>query len=186
MGRTADEIISYVSDAAAFLTGNPFLAVAGNSLGAGDAAISGRNKDALSMGLGAVTAGVAPAIGNAAENIVDPILQASPLDSATADLASNLVQGAGSLAGGAAASQAIEPGLASLLGISQPSTPASAPTTMKTVTSSGSGGAGAGGPPGGLSISGSTAPNVQPWVGQNSSSTGGSTQNASQQQTKGI
>lgn len=179
MGRSIDELIAYASDAAALVFG-PEVAIAGNTLAATDAGVSGRGKDALGFGLSAATAGLAGPAGEAVRGVVDPIIQASPLDDAAANLASDLVAGAGA-AVPSLASGALQPGLAKILGINQSAPPAgpvtSAAPTAKPVGAGGGAGPGVGG--GGLDIQGGTAPQIYPYVKQPS---GGSSQGSGQQQ----
>lgn len=134
----------------------------------------------LGAGASGAGAGIDPLGAGVGEGVISPeqALAASAGASATSPLAKD--------AGNQLASQVIEPGLASALGISQPSAPTAAPTTPR---STGSGGAGPGAPPGGLAIDGSTAPNIYPWAGASSPlnqalstiSSGGGTQTQPQQ-----
>lgn len=158
-----------------------------NLIGAGSgigAATSGLGETSLLNPLGGTGGG--SLVGNAAGDVADKAIGASGLGSGAADLASNLVRGVGTVAqdvGTQAAAPAIlDPILQRTLGISQGGAPPTTPTqNMSPKTTGGGGGAGPSSGPGGLNISGGTAPQIYPYTKQSS---GGST--GAQPQARGI
>ena len=189
MGRSFDELLSYVSDAAALLTGNPLLAVAGNAGASADSAIGGRGKDAVGFGVNAAGAELGNVLGQAGAqagsaaagqsgeglNLASQVTGQTPgfLATHAADPLTSALSTIGSAAGtvgGYAGAQELASPLSKILGVSSGGAPSAAAATAPTSSSGGGGGAGPGGAPGGLDIKGTTAPSVYPWVSAGSGS----------------
>ena len=126
----------------------------------------------------------------AAGNVADSALGASGASSGVADLASNLVRGVGSavqdVGVSAAAPAVLDPILQRTLGISQGGgTPPPTTSLAPPVKAGTGGGAGPSAGPGGLNVTGGTAPQIYPYTKQSSggANIGGP---SAQQQPKGI
>jgi len=172
MGKGFDEILTIVSDVAAFIPGMQWAPLAADAVVATDE--MAHHKSPLGAVLSAVGnvagQGLGSVLGNVGGNIAGGV-------------GKEIGQVAGQVAGDVGAPKLLEPGLARMLGVNNtpPPTPSAnlAPTKMGQ-----SSGASAGGAPGGLNISGSTAPNIGPWATGGASQPSGSP--LAQSQQKGI
>jgi hypothetical protein len=181
MGKDIDQLLSVGGDILGFVPGFQWAPMLGNAISSADEISRGdfltpilqnvvgpmAGKAAGQLGGEAVSAATGSALPTA-----EGLNLASQVTGQSSDFlmkhaynpAEALGSAAASSAGSMGAQRALEPGLASILGLSGP-TASSAPATAKLSSPSSGGGSGAGGAPGGLDIKGSTAPGIYPWVG---------------------